>query len=286
MREYNVSQGANSQIAGVTPGSQDTAQFNLQGLRKFNISLRANRLSGEFIPAIEGDFLYIARSDIPCTISLIRQDGGHDILANEGDEYHGAFKGVWISHPDTSSVTGAAPLTLTIITGSGEKITNNLGSKTGPRFPQGGIINTGAGAGGNAGVHFWLPENARQVDDVFFYTTMTLTAAAVSDFTGFVNFQIGAGIPAASIANSPVITQGGLSYNLNVCPSAACKCDVINITPLTFVYRVGFRMSAIKIPSYAKQVTARIFVGAGNNLVSASTSFNNVNGDVAAVYIS
>jgi hypothetical protein len=283
MNDFNSSDGSNGVVSSaLQTNSNDTAQFNLQGLRKFNISLRANRVNGEYFPAIEGDFLYIARCDIPCSISLIRMDGGHETLSCEGDEYHGSFKGIWITHVNLSAVPGATPLNLTILTGTGETFSNNLSSKAGSRYPQGIITSATMGLGGNVTADAWIPDNARQIDDICFYSTITLTAAPISEFTGTICFQG----PSFNNLVSPIVTTNGVAYSSAVIVGITSKCDVIIQNTATFVYRVGFRYQGIKIPSMARNVTMRVYVGPLNNMASAANNYNAFNGDVAACYIS
>ena len=284
MNDFNSSEGANAVVSSgaFQYGSQDTQQFNIQGIRKYTINLRANRVSGEFIPAIEGDYLYISKLDIPVNISLIRTDGGHDVLSREGDEYTGSFKGIWISHWDTSAIPGSTPLMMTILVGSGQTQRN---SSNNPQSSRLGLpflaAFTTPGVNGLTRIAFPVPDGANRIEELVYSDTLTLTASKVSDVVAGIQFLDNS----AQAVVSPSLTVNGVAYG-GVNGVYGYKCDQVDITPATFVYGFGFRANGIRIPSTARQIRATIRVGVGNNLVSASGVFNSVGYSNALCFVS
>ncbi len=82
--------------------SQDAAQFGFVAARKFVLRLDGvDRNNGEFISALEGDGLYVERTDYPFMLTYISSGSGEEtnFIAKNGAYIPGPFKGMVVSHP-------------------------------------------------------------------------------------------------------------------------------------------------------------------------------------------
>jgi hypothetical protein len=91
------------------PNSRDTSRYTIPPLQRNEIFLEGDRNRGEFFPSIEGEFIYIDRCDLACTISLVTTSGVFDFMARDGLSVRAPFRGLILNHYTYSTVNGAKP---------------------------------------------------------------------------------------------------------------------------------------------------------------------------------
>ena len=91
----------------------ESSQFGIQPLQTVTIPLDGiDRTVGTLMPTIEGEYLYIERTDFPFLLSLIGQETQENrmMVARAGLEIVAPFKGICVAHPLlTAQINSDAP---------------------------------------------------------------------------------------------------------------------------------------------------------------------------------
>jgi hypothetical protein len=260
--------------------SQDFAQYSLQGMRKYRISLRANRTMGEYFPQFEGKFLHIESVDVPCTIQL-GNTSANELFCADGYTYIGDFKGLTITHADYSAITAVSPISIVVYIGDGSSIVAPA-VQLALRAPMPILNNHTTGLNGFTSLRFLCPDNAREVTRASIYSAITLTALVQGGMAGEITFR---SAPGGSACVVPATIYNGVNYNSTLSVTYRQECRVILQNSATFAYMVGVDFPSMPIPTWCREIEVRQYVNAMNNLSAVQPHAGGSTGGSAALLV-
>ena len=94
---------------GLPSDPLSATQFNMPAMVRYKIDQMFNRIDGEQMPVISGEYLRVESVDMPARIAFNNQDINQSIPLTAGMSIDGNFSGVTIFHDDYSNFTVGLP---------------------------------------------------------------------------------------------------------------------------------------------------------------------------------
>lgn len=115
---------------------QSASQFGIPALTRLIIDQFKNRVDGEYLPQIHGDYLRVEYCDYPSRVSFNNTGYDQSIPLCSGLIVEGNFNGVTIWHDNLTTFTGLAKPQIILNLGRGKKLSvDNQNGKTGIPIP-------------------------------------------------------------------------------------------------------------------------------------------------------